>query len=86
MIEADSDKRRHPRRKVMKSAKAYFNDGKSLYDCSVRDWSETGARLVFPDLTPMPRHFVLRLSDGSDHDCEVVRADGAIVGVRFIKK
>lgn len=86
MTEAGSDKRRHPRRKMMKSAKAYFNNGKSLYDCSVRDWSESGARLIFPGLTPIPRHFILRLSDGSDHHCEVVRADGPVVGVRFVKK
>ena len=70
---------------MMKSGKAVFNDGKSLYDCSVRDWSESGARLVFPNPTPLPRRFILRLSDGSNHSCEVVRADGPIVGVRFFE-
>lgn len=86
MTDKGRDKRRHPRRKVLKSAKAYINQGKSVYDCGVRDWSESGARLVFPDLTPVPRRFILRLSDGSDHPCEVVRADGPIVGVRFVGK
>jgi hypothetical protein len=68
---------------MLKGAKAVFNDNASLYDCQVRDWSESGARLVFPDLTPLPKLFTLRLSDGSEYSCEVVRADGAIVGVRF---
>lgn len=86
MTESGRDKRRHPRRKVMKSAKVFFNNGKSVYDCGVRDWSESGARLVFPDLTPVPRRFILQLTDGTDHPCEVVRAQGPIVGVRFVGK
>jgi hypothetical protein len=83
MAEAGQEKRRHPRHKVLKGAKAFFNEGKSLYDCQVRDWSESGAKLIFPELTPLPKHFVLRLSDGSDYACEVVRADGVVIGVRF---
>lgn len=83
MAESGSDKRRHPRHKVFKGAKAIFNDGKSLYDCQVRDWSESGAKLVFPAMTPLPHLFTLRLSDGSEHACEVVRADGVVVGIRF---
>ena len=83
MSEAGSEKRRHPRRKMLKGAKAVFNESASLYDCQVRDWSAYGAKLVFPELTPLPKLFTLRLSDGSEHSCEVVRADGPIVGVRF---
>jgi hypothetical protein len=83
MIAAGPEKRRHPRRKVIKGAKAVFNDGASLYDCQVRDWSESGARLVFPTLTPLPKHFTLRLGDGSEYLCEIVRADGTTIGVRF---
>ena len=83
MAESGPDKRRHPRRKMLKGAKAVFNGGASLYDCQVRDWSESGARLVFAALTPLPHLFTLRLSDGSEYPCEVVRADGVVVGVRF---
>ena len=83
MQESGAEKRRHPRRKMLKGAKAVFNEGASLYDCQVRDWSESGARLVFPELTPLPKHFTLRLTDGSEYACEVVRASGTIVGVRF---
>ncbi|WP_374650433.1 PilZ domain-containing protein [Dongia sp.] len=83
MAETGPDKRRHPRRKILRGAKAVFNNGASLYDCQVRDWSESGARLVFPGLTPLPHLFTLRLSDGSEYPCEVVRADGVVVGVRF---
>ena len=84
MAESGLDKRRHPRRKILKGAKAVFNEGGSLYDCTVRDWSESGARLVFPDLTPLPKHFTLQMLDGSEKRCEVVRADGKVVGVRFL--
>lgn len=41
MAESGLDKRRHPRRKMLKGAKAVFNEGGSLYDCTVRDWSES---------------------------------------------
>ena len=81
-----SDKRRHPRRKVLKTGKVFINQGKSVYDCTVRDWSESGARLVFPDLTPLPKFFILRLSDGSDHHCKIVRAAGNIIGVKFVDR
>ncbi|WP_303980177.1 PilZ domain-containing protein [Dongia mobilis] len=80
------DKRRHPRRKMLKGAKAVFNEGTSLYDCQVRDWSESGARLVFPEMTPLPKHFTLRLLDQSEYPCEVVRADGLVLGVRFLPR
>lgn len=83
MAESDLDKRRHPRRKMFKGAKAVFNDGNSLYDCQVRDWSASGAKLVFAEMTPLPKHFTLRLLDGSEVICEVVRADGVTIGVRF---
>jgi hypothetical protein len=86
MAESGAEKRRHPRRKMLKGAKAVFNDGSSLYDCQVRDWSETGAKLVFHELTPLPKHFILRLLDGSEMPCEVVRADGVVIGVRFVGK
>jgi hypothetical protein len=86
MAESGSDKRRHARRKVLKGAKVFFNEGKSVYDCTARDWSESGARLVFPELTLLPKFFILHLSDGSDYICKVVRVDGTVVGVKFVDK
>lgn len=84
MAESGIDKRRHPRRKVLKTAKAIFNEGKCLFDCQVRDWSESGAKLVFPERTLLPKHFTLQLHDGTEMECESVRADGTTWGVRFI--
>jgi hypothetical protein len=86
MVDQGRDNRRHPRRKVLKSAKAFIRGGASLYDCQVRDWSEGGARLVFPELTPLPRRFTLQLSDGTEYRCEVVRVAGPVIGVRFVEK
>lgn len=84
MTEVGPDKRRHQRHKVLKSGKVLFHEGASLYDCQVRDWSESGARLVFPALTLLPHHFTLRLQDGSEYPCEVVRTEGVVVGVQFV--
>jgi hypothetical protein len=83
MTGSGNEKRRHPRHKVLKSAKVIFHGGSSLYDCHVRDWSESGARLVFPELTPLPGHFRLVMHDGTSRECMVVRTDGVAVSVEF---
>ena len=83
--EDEGSERRHDRRrKTLKSAKIVFNNNQSVFDCAVRDLSETGARLALGDLIPLPKHFKLVLHDGMTHDCEVIRHTGTEIGVRFM--
>lgn len=84
MTGSGSDKRRHPRQKVLKGAKIIFIDRSSLYDCQVRDWSDSGARLVFPAITQLPARFNLAMRDGTTRECRLVRSDGLVSGVEFL--
>lgn len=78
-----SDHRGNLRRRVIKSGKVVFNDGQSALDCSIRDLSEGGVRLLFPDPTIMPHVFQLHLLDGRILECELRWARGGFIGVKF---
>jgi hypothetical protein len=73
------------RQKTLKSAKIVFNKNQSVYDCFVRDLSETGAKLSLGDLVALPKTFALELHDGTRLQCERVRSMGREIGVRFLK-
>lgn len=53
--------RGHQRHRRLKEAKIVFNNGASVIDCVVRDWSEGGARLKCSQAVALPRHFFLLL-------------------------
>ncbi len=80
----DNERRHDARRKTLKSAKIIFNQRQSVIDCFVRDLSETGAKLMLPDMIPIPKQFKLVLHDGTVHGCEIMRINGKEVGVRFV--
>ena len=80
-----SPRRIRTRRKTLKSAKIVFNKRQSVLDCFVRDLSDTGAKLSLGEMTPVPKTFTLELHDGTLLQCELVRAMGRELGVRFIK-
>ena len=78
-----SNKRQQPRRRVIKGGKVIFNRGQSIIDCSIRDLSEGGAKLVFGGPTNMPHEFQLQLPDGRRFQCELRWARDGAVGVKF---
>lgn len=84
MEEGGSERRHDRRRKTLKSGKVIYNNNQCVFDCAVRDLSETGARLSLGDLIPLPKLFKLVLHDGATHDCEVIRHTGKEIGVRFL--
>ena len=76
---------RAPRQRVLKSGLAAFNEQFSAVPCTVRNQSETGARLIFGDVSLVPRRFILHLSiDGFKVECERVWVAGNECGVRFV--
>lgn len=73
------------RQRVLKSARASFNDQFSAIPCVMRNVSETGARLQFEDMAIVPRVFTLFVDlDGYKVQCERVWQDGKSCGVRFV--
>jgi hypothetical protein len=75
MSDAQNDKRRGPRQRVLKGGIVAFNDRRSTLPCIVRDISETGARLRMETMSVLaPDTFLLIIElDGIEAECQVVR-------------
>jgi hypothetical protein len=79
-----SDKRRSPRRRVLKRARIIFQHGHCSMGCQILNLSDTGALIVPADIILCPKEFVLKPDVGGARDCEVVWRKGTQVAVRFI--
>ncbi len=81
------DKAEHriaPRRRVLKAGVIAFNNRYVTYNCTVRDLSDTGARLRVDDVTVIPASFELIIDlDGFEAPCEVTWRRQHEVGVKF---
>ena len=79
----DDDHRTSVRRRAFKEAKVVLHDW-STFDCTLRNMSESGARLDFSDPVALPGEFdVLIVSTNMLLPAETVWVKGASIGVRF---
>jgi hypothetical protein len=79
------DKRKTPRRRVLKGGIIAYNDRHVTLSCTVRDISEAGARLRLTGSVNAPDTFDLIIElDGFEANCEVVRRSGNEMSVRFV--
>ena len=79
------DKRISSRRRVLKAGRAASNDRHLTVSCTVRDISDTGARLRLDTSLGVPDTFELIIEiDGLEVNCEVVWRSKNEVGVRFL--
>ena len=79
------EKRRGPRRRVLKGAIVAYNDRRSTMPCFVRDISDTGARLRMDCSMSPPDTFLLIIElDGIEVDCEVVWRKQPDLAVAFV--
>src|SRR4026208_2335112 len=87
MTETQGNKRRTPRRRVLKAGIIAFNDRHSTLPCTVRDLSDTGARLRLTGSVNAPDTFELIIElDGLEAPCKVVRRNGNDIAVRFLSQ
>lgn len=78
------DKRRTPRKRMLKGATIAFNNRSSTQSCMVRDISDTGARLRVGPGQAVPAHFDLLIElDGIEASCTVAWRRGEEIGVTF---
>ena len=76
---------RDKRRRVLKSGIICFNDRHCTIACTVRDLSETGAKLQTAGSIGAPDTFELHIAlDGIWVNCEVVWRSGETLGVIFV--
>ena len=72
------------RRKTLLTGKVVFNDMASVFDCVVRDMSESGARIKLAAPVQVPPAFGLRLTDARYYRCKVRRRAALELGVEFL--
>lgn len=81
----DENKRIAKRSRVLKGAKLVNMNNWSLVDCTIRDISETGARLICGDQIAVANLFRFFVpTDNTIQDARVVWRRGELVGIEFI--
>jgi hypothetical protein len=76
------NRRRHDRRRTLKSGKIMFNHKTSVVDCTIRNLSMNGACLLVDSVIGIPETFDLVL-DGVRRCCVVKWKTGDRVSVSF---
>lgn len=79
--------RSQQRRRILKAGTICFNGRHSTLACTVRDLSETGARLRIAGSINAPDTFELFIElDGIWVDCNVIWRRGTEIGVHFVSE
>ncbi len=80
----EDEKRIAVRRKVLKAVKIISMDMKTVLDCTIRDMSDTGAKLNVEVSAAIPKefHFYL-MSDNSIRDASLIWRRAGQIGVHF---
>ena len=80
-----ADNRKSPRRRVLKAGLIAFNNRHSTLQCTVRDISEGGARLLTAGSINAPDTFELLIElDGLEASCAVVARTASEIRVKFL--
>ncbi len=72
------------RRRTLLAAKAIYNERQSVIDCTVRNLSHSGARIIFETVAEIPDRFELEFGEGAPRPTEVVYRAANQFGVRFL--
>lgn len=83
MTESSPETRTSTRKRTLLGAKILFNDGRSVFDCVVRNLSDTGAMIQIENPLAVPNSFTLQLSDNRLLACEVRWRRISSIGVQF---
>jgi PilZ domain len=78
------DKRKAARRRVLKEGKIVFADAMRVIDCTIRDMSPEGARLMIANSVGVPDTFMLyEKSSGLLYPATVAWRQASSLGVKF---
>ena len=81
---AVDERRASPRIRAFKGARIIYNNGVATRDCTIRNLSAGGARLVMETTMELPNVFELALEDGSRRQCEIRWRRFNELGVEFM--
>lgn len=80
----EEDRRVSPRRRTLKAGRIVFGQLSRVFDCTIRNASETGALLLVPNSTGIPDEFLLYVdSEQTRQPAEVIWRQDDRVGIRF---
>lgn len=83
-LQAVGEERYTRRQRVLLKGVVAWNDEFSSASCTVRDLSETGAKIQLESPAAIPANFVLHVEVGGwKAECERVWLEGLMMGVRF---
>jgi len=82
---ARRERRKSPRRRVLKGGKAIVANQHSVIDCTIRDVSDKGARLACGQVSALPPEFLLVfVTEHEMRDVRVVWRAADELGVEFV--
>ncbi len=82
-----AERRPKSRRRVLLAGKVSYFDGAHEFACSIRDISDTGAKIALPKGQPIPKTIALaNLTARVLYKAEVVWNNGRDAGVRFLEQ
>jgi hypothetical protein len=77
-----SERRIAPRQRTLKAGTIVYNNSSSVFDCTVRNLSKSGACLMVASPRGVPEEFDL-LMEGARHHCTVSWRRADRIGVKF---
>jgi hypothetical protein len=78
------ERRRTARQKSFLRGRVEFDNGRSSFDCLIRDMSELGARIIFSDVVNLPNLFSFHVPQkGQSMRGQVIWRHGDEIGVAF---
>lgn len=80
-----NERRNDARLRIAERASVVFNGRQSMFDCAIRDWSESGAMVRLSDWTALPATFDIDVA-GKERSVRVRQCwrRGDDVGVAFL--
>ena len=86
-MDEDDDRRSSKRRRTVLAGKVLFNNRASVFDCTVRDLSESGAQLTLADVSSLPLDFELEIpSKNLRVLARVIWSRGKNHGISFVQE
>ncbi|MBB4066645.1 PilZ domain-containing protein [Gellertiella hungarica] len=84
MNETTPNRRVQGRVRALKGARILLNNRASALDCTIRNLSDTGAKIALSTPTNLPDEFSLRFEDGRERQCIVRWRKLSEFGVEFL--
>jgi hypothetical protein len=83
-VTPETENRSTQRRTTLKGGKIVFNAGRSTIDCTVRNLSRDGAKLMVTSVVGIPDSFDLMLPNTHRQPCKVVWRKAKEIGIEFV--